>query len=63
MARRCEVVVTYRPNGDGELFQASVSLAAAYPDALDEARMQAVKAVAELIREALAQYDARDASD
>ena len=51
------VTVTYEPT-DGERFAVSVSVPGSYPDHVDEARAAAVKAMHELVADALAQYGA-----
>lgn len=52
MSKSVKVLATYKTN-EGELFQCSVS-SGVYPDAIDEARAQAVRGVRELLADALA---------
>lgn len=52
---RTKVVAVYQPN-DGETFQVVVEIGSGYPDAVAEARAQAVRGVHELIADARAQY-------
>jgi hypothetical protein len=48
MARRSSVTATYRLDG-GDLFQVTVKAATCYPDALDQARSEAVRGVTDLV--------------
>jgi hypothetical protein len=59
MSRRSAVQVTYQPC-PGEAFVVEVVAADGYPDALDEARSQAVRGITELIYAALAAYPDRE---
>ena len=55
---RAKVVATYKPN-ETELFQVTVTASTSYPDALAEARSTAVRAVSEMLTDALEQYGVR----
>jgi hypothetical protein len=55
MARRSSVTASYQPS-PGETFQVRVEAADAYPDAIDEARTQAVRGVTELMVSAQANW-------
>jgi hypothetical protein len=51
--KRTSITATYRPN-ESEAYQCTISLPATWPDALDEARMQAVRCVREMLTDAMA---------
>lgn len=61
MASKVKVIATYRPN-DAEVYQCVVTLDA-FPDAIDEARSQAVRGVHDMLADAIAQDDARKAAE
>jgi hypothetical protein len=60
MARRCGVTATFKPS-EFELYEVTVSAADGYPDALDNARAEAVRGVQDLMAAALNLY--RDLAD
>jgi hypothetical protein len=51
--KRTSITATYRPN-ESEAYQCTVSIPHDYPDALDEARAQAVRCVREMLTDAMA---------
>ena len=51
------VTVTYEPT-DGERFAVSVSVPGSYPDAADDARAVAVRAMHDMVADVLTQYGA-----
>ncbi len=57
-SRTC-ITATYRAN-EAEVYSVTISLPVSYPDALDEARMQAVRGVREMLADALAQVPRED---
>jgi hypothetical protein len=48
MSHRSKVTATYRLDG-GDLFQVTVTAATCYPDALNQARSEAVRGVTDLV--------------
>lgn len=52
---RHEIVATFKPC-QAETFQVTIRASSAYPDALDECRVQAVRAVSEMVTDMLEQY-------
>lgn len=55
MSKRSSVTATAKPSAD-ETYQVTVTCATGYPDALDEARTQAVRGVSDLVADAIKQY-------
>ena len=60
--RKTQVTATAKPSAE-ETYQVSITIATGYPDALDEARAQAVRGVSELIADAIKQYGRPVTSD
>lgn len=60
--KRSSITAAYVAN-ESERYVVTVKVAAAYPDALDEARAQAVRGVSELLATAIAMVQAGEASD
>lgn len=54
MSKKSSVTAIYQAN-EAERYICTVELAANYPDAIDEARTQAVRGVHELLADAIAQ--------
>lgn len=54
--KRTEVVLTHRPNDDGEMYQVAVRIDVVSPDSLDEARKQAAKGMHDLVADLREQY-------
>ena len=52
---RHSVTATYKPCA-AETFQVTVTAASGYPDAIDEARAQAVRGIHDMMTDALEQY-------
>ena len=55
MSRRSRVTATYKPS-EFELYEVTVSAASGYPDAIAEARAQAVRGVKDMLAESLNAY-------
>lgn len=62
MSRRSKVAALYRLT-DGDVFQVTVTAADCYPDALSQARAEAVRGVTELVAVHKAAWSLEDAGD